>query len=73
MGNTITGMRMTDRRKGALHVRLCELPLYLAHAIARYVFTGAGNGIRTRDPLLGRQMLNQLSYSRIFRCQLPVR
>ena len=26
--------------------------------------TGAGNGTRTRDPLLGKQMLYQLSYSR---------
>jgi hypothetical protein len=26
---------------------------------------GAGDGIRTRDPLLGKQMLCQLSYSRI--------
>ena len=26
--------------------------------------SGAGNGIRTRDPQLGRLMLYQLSYSR---------
>jgi hypothetical protein len=26
--------------------------------------SGAGNGTRTRDPLLGKQMLYQLSYSR---------
>ena len=28
---------------------------------------GAGNGIRTRDPQLGRLMLYQLSYSRVCR------
>ena len=28
-------------------------------------FNGAGDGTRTRDHLLGRQMLYQLSYSRI--------
>ncbi len=27
--------------------------------------TGAGDGIRTRDPQLGRLMLYQLSYSRV--------
>jgi hypothetical protein len=30
----------------------------------RVCFTGAGNGIRTRDPQLGRLTLYQLSYSR---------
>jgi hypothetical protein len=34
----------------------------LAHAI--YSFR-AGNGIRTRDPQLGKLMLYQLSYSRV--------
>ena len=29
-----------------------------------FSFTGAGNGIRTRDPQLGKLMLYQLSYSR---------
>ncbi len=28
-------------------------------------FIGAGNGIRTRDPQLGKLMLCQLSYSRV--------
>ncbi len=28
------------------------------------VFHGAGNGVRTRDPQLGKLMLYQLSYSR---------
>ncbi|SPQ00681.1 hypothetical protein NBG4_30075 [Candidatus Sulfobium mesophilum] len=28
-------------------------------------FSGAGNGIRTRDPNLGKVVLYQLSYSRI--------
>ena len=32
--------------------------------------SGAGNGTRTRDPLLGKQMLYQLSYSRSFRTWL---
>src|SRR5207249_8744286 len=31
--------------------------------MARRVLLGAGNGIRTRDPQLGRLMLCQLSYS----------
>ena len=35
-----------------------------------YVCVGAGNGTRTRDPLLGKQMLYQLSYSRSFRTWL---
>ena len=29
-------------------------------------FVGAGNGTRTRDPRLGKAMLYQLSYSRLF-------
>ena len=32
---------------------------------------GAGNGTRTRDPLLGKQMLYQLSYSRSVRAKGP--
>jgi hypothetical protein len=32
---------------------------------SRGVFSGAGNGIRTRDPNLGKVVLYQLSYSRI--------
>ncbi len=30
------------------------------------LFYGAGNGIRTRDPNLGKVVLYQLSYSRIW-------
>ncbi len=29
-----------------------------------YIRNGAGNGVRTRDPQLGKLMLYQLSYSR---------
>ena len=32
---------------------------------SRVAFSGAGNGIRTRDPNLGKVVLYQLSYSRI--------
>jgi hypothetical protein len=28
-------------------------------------FLGAGNGVRTRDPQLGKLMLYQLSYARV--------
>ena len=35
------------------------------------VLRRAGDGIRTRDPRLGRVMLYQLSYSRIGRWRLP--
>ena len=31
-----------------------------------FFFTGAGNGVRTRDPQLGKLMLYQLSYARAF-------
>jgi hypothetical protein len=32
---------------------------------ARRLATGAGDGIRTRDPQLGKLMLYQLSYTRV--------
>ena len=35
------------------------------HAMNRKAYHGAGNGIRTRDPNLGKVVLYQLSYSRI--------
>lgn len=36
-----------------------------AHTKKGAVLTEAGNGIRTRDTLLGKQMLYQLSYTRV--------
>ncbi len=39
-----------------------EVPGFLSNVVVENV--GAGNGTRTRDPLLGKQMLYQLSYSR---------
>ena len=35
-----------------------------ANSMSWWGFTGAGNGVRTRDPQLGKLMLYQLSYSR---------
>jgi hypothetical protein len=42
------------------------LPLFTIYRSPFTAFYGAGNGIRTRDPNLGKVVLYQLSYSRIF-------
>ena len=53
----------SKRRKGKQKLSL--RPSFLV------CFVGAGNGTRTRDPLLGKQMLYQLSYSRRVRANRP--
>ena len=40
--------------------------LSTVHIRSLAFFIGAGNGVRTRDPQLGKLMLYQLSYSRNF-------
>ncbi len=35
-----------------------------------FFMCGAGNGIRTRGPQLGKLMLYRLSYSRLFRIEI---
>jgi hypothetical protein len=40
--------------------------LHNAYCLLITVLSGAGNGIRTRDPNLGKVVLYQLSYSRIW-------
>jgi hypothetical protein len=42
------------------------LSLFTDYCSPFTAFYGAGNGIRTRDPNLGKVVLYQLSYSRIF-------
>ncbi len=42
------------------------LASYAKSGLFRPLFDRAGNGIRTRDPQLGKLMLYQLSYSRLF-------
>ena len=46
------------------HVLTCSV-LWGRHVLTRFGIYGAGNGIRTRDPQLGRLTLCQLSYSRL--------
>ncbi len=53
--------RMEARNK---RVRLKEKGLWSEFPQPLWMIAGAGNGIRTRDPNLGKVVLYQLSYSR---------
>ena len=49
-------MPKTPVNKEKIKAALCRTAFYF----------GAGDGIRTRDPRLGKPMLYQLSYARVF-------
>ena len=63
--NTLIHLEIWGDRRGSNPQLLHSQCSASTNSATTTIVTGAGDGIRTRDILLGRQKLYQLSYTRI--------